>query len=216
MKFVLLFLCMLSFFPFSSLYAAASVRSFYGDGVYKSVSGASNGVTSSLRGGSVRVAPVAGKVNKDVGNNQIEKNAISARLSVGKYLGGGTTVSGGSSLKPQNPVSGSGGGVDTDLVAELQNDVDKVIRDVELLNEAADNYALKEDLTDKVNVTDVYSKEEIDDKLEGVSTGEIDLSEYAKKTDLENKLDVSSGAEQVLQGVYTVSGILYVPTPALP
>ena len=135
----------------SGAYGASSVRNLGGSGTYTSVSSAASagtGGTSSVRGGSLRVTPSAGQSGSsttiDAGTTTTGRVATSPRLSIGHYLGGATSVSGGSSLRPQTPGSSSGGSSsggdisDSDL-AGLRDQVDQLGRDVEDLRAADDN-----------------------------------------------------------------------------
>ena len=135
----------------SGAYGASSVRNLGGSGTYTSVSSAASagtGGTSSVRGGSLRVTPSAGQSGSsttiDAGTTTTGRVATSPRLSIGHYLGGATSVSGGSSLRPQTPGSSSGGSSsggdirDSDL-AGLRDQIDQLGRDVEDLRTADDN-----------------------------------------------------------------------------
>lgn len=141
-------------------FAASSVRSLGGAGTYTSASSASEAKSSGSvavpksgvsRAGSVRVTPSTGRTGTTTsvaGNASTASGRYSSpRLSIGKYLGGGTSISGGSSAKPQVPgISGggnTGGGMDTTLVEELQRTVDSLGVAVEDLNAAVEG---KQDL----------------------------------------------------------------------
>ena len=136
----------------SGAYAASSVRSLGGTGTYSSASSAaaantsSSGSTSSVRGGSVRVTPSSGltgtSTKVEAGTTTSGRVATTPRLSIGQYLGGTTSVSGGSSLRPQTPsTGGSSGGVDPDVAAGLRQEVDQLQRDVESLRDADDSFS---------------------------------------------------------------------------
>lgn len=136
----------------SGAYAASSVRSLGGTGTYSSASSAaaantsSSGSTSSVRGGSVRVTPSSGvtgtSTEVEAGTTTSGRVATTPRLSIGQYLGGTTSVSGGSSLRPQTPsTGGSSGGVDPDVAAGLRQEVDQLQRDVESLRDADDSFS---------------------------------------------------------------------------
>lgn len=144
----------------SAAHGASSVRTLGGAGTYSSAAAASGTSTSSAtaRGGSVRVTPTVNRVSSGAVNNSASAGATTTRvattprLSIGKYLGGGTGVSGGSSIKPQNPgTSGgsTGGGVDPSVAAALRSDVDQLRRDVDNLHDADD--ALSDKLQNKQN-----------------------------------------------------------------
>lgn len=145
----------------SAAHGASSVRTLGGAGTYSSAAAASGTSTSSAtaRGGSVRVTPTVNRVSSGTVNNSASAGvtttrvATTPRLSIGKYLGGGTGVSGGSSIKPQNPgTSGgsTGGGVDPSVAAALRSDVDQLRRDVDNLHDADD--ALSDKLQNKQDV----------------------------------------------------------------
>lgn len=145
----------------SVAHGASSVRTLGGAGTYSSAAAASGTSTSSAtaRGGSVRVTPTVNRVSSGAVNNSASAGATTTRvattprLSIGKYLGGGTGVSGGSSIKPQNPgASGgsTGGGVDPSVAAALRSDVDQLRRDVDGLHDADD--ALSDKLQNKQDV----------------------------------------------------------------
>mgnify|MGYP004523046221 CR=1 FL=1 len=144
----------------SAAHGASSVRTLGGAGTYSSAAAASGTSTSSAtaRGGSVRVTPTVNRVSSGTVNNSASAGvtttrvATTPRLSIGKYLGGGTVVSGGSSIKPQNPGTSGGsssGGVDPSVAAALRSDVDQLRRDVDTLHDADD--ALSDKLQNKQN-----------------------------------------------------------------
>lgn len=144
----------------SAAHGASSVRTLGGAGTYSSAAAASGTPTSSVtaRGGSMRVTPTVNRVSSGAVNNSASAGATTTRvattprLSIGKYLGGGTGVSGGSSIKPQNPGTSGGsssGGVDPSVAAALRSDVDQLRRDVDTLHDADD--ALSDKLQNKQN-----------------------------------------------------------------
>lgn len=144
----------------SAAHGASSVRTLGGAGTYSSAAAASGTPTSSAtaRGGSVRVTPTVNRVLSGTVNNSASAGvtttrvATTPRLSIGKYLGGGTAVSGGPSIKPQNPGTSGGsssGGVDPSVAAALRSDVDQLRRDVDTLHDADD--ALSDKLQNKQN-----------------------------------------------------------------
>ena len=143
----------------SGAYGASSVRSLGGSGTYTSASNAaaaadSNGSASSIRGGSVRVNPTSGvsgtSTTIEAGTTTSGRVATTPRLSIGHYLGGVTSVSGGSSLRPTTPSGGTsgggstGGGVSGDDFAGLQGRVDQLERDYNDLQGVTDG------LTDQI------------------------------------------------------------------
>lgn len=124
--------CVLCASVVSGANAASSVRSLGGAGTYSSAASASQSGTSTgvARAGSVRVAPTAGKTTavKPANSPSTSAGRVSAspRLSLGKYLGGSTAISGGSSTRPGGSTGGGstgGGTIDPGLAAELSNRV---------------------------------------------------------------------------------------------
>lgn len=124
--------CVLCASVVSGANAASSVRSLGGAGTYSSAASASQSGTSTgvARAGSVRVAPTTGKTTAVKPANSPSTSAgrvaASPRLSLGKYLGGHTAISGGSSTRPGGSTGGGstgGGTIDPGLAAELNNRV---------------------------------------------------------------------------------------------
>ena len=146
--------CVLCTAAVSGAYAASSVRSLGGSGTYTSASSAasagSSGATTAVRGGSLRVTPSSGQSGSsttiNAGTTTSGRVATSPRLSIGQYLGGATSVSGGgSSLRPGTGSGSSGGGSSSggdvsggDLTG-LRDQIDQLGRDVEDLRTADDN-----------------------------------------------------------------------------
>ena len=142
-------------------YGASSVRSLGGSNTYTSASNAaaansaSGSSTSSVRGGSVRVTPNSGvsgtstTINSGSSTTTSGRVATTPRLYIGQYLGGATSVSGGSSLRPQTPSGGSssGGSSNPDISAELRNDIDQLQRDV--IDLRTENENISDQLLDK-------------------------------------------------------------------
>ena len=137
----------------SGAYGASSVRAFGGAGTYSSASdaaaagsGSAANSAASVRGGSLRVTPNSGAsgtaTSISTSNTTSGRVATTPRLSIGHYLGGGTAVSGGSSLRPSGGGSSSSGGGsssggDTNPdVSGLRQDVDDLMREVEDLHTA--------------------------------------------------------------------------------
>ena len=146
--------CVLCTAAVSGAYAASSVRSLGGSGTYTSASSAasagSSGATTAVRGGSLRVTPSSGQSGSSTtisaGTTTSGRVATSPRLSIGQYLGGATSVSGGgSSLRPGTGSGSSGGGsssggdVSGGDLAGLRDQIDQLGRDVEDLRTADDN-----------------------------------------------------------------------------
>ena len=141
----------------SGAYAASSVRSLGGSGTYTSASSAAEAnANSSVRGGSVRVTPSSGvsgaSTTVNAGTTTSGRVATTPRLSIGQYLGGTTSVSGGSSLRPQTPSGGSSssggsGSIDEEFVEILRSDVDELQGTVETLRQSDER--LEDQLLDK-------------------------------------------------------------------
>ena len=146
--------CVLCTAAVSGAYAASSVRSLGGSGTYTSASSAasagSSGATTAVRGGSLRVTPSSGQSGSSTtisaGTTTSGRVATSPRLSIGQYLGGATSISGGgSSLRPGTGSGSSGGGsssggdVSGGDLAGLRDQIDQLGRDVEDLRTADDN-----------------------------------------------------------------------------
>ena len=142
----------------SGAYGASSVRSLGGSGTYTSAAAAAedcnSGGAASVRGGSLRVTPSSGvsgtTTNISAGNTTGGRVATLPRLSIGHYLGGGTSVSGGSSIRPITPggstsgggsSSGGSGGVGSDDLNALRGQVDQLERDIEGLRTTDDNFS---------------------------------------------------------------------------
>ena len=145
---------------FADAQAASSVRTLGGTGTYVSASSAANAesggtVASIARGGSVRVSPTTSQTTTSSSSESSSGTRVVnvPRLSIGQYLGGGTSVSGGSSLRPQTPSTGSssgGGTIDPGLTSELQRDVDQLKRDFSDLADSNDR--ITEALNEKQNI----------------------------------------------------------------
>lgn len=157
-------ICVLCASGMSGAYGASSVRTLGGAGTYTSAASASQsgGSTGVARAGSVRVSPTTVKATTAKPSNSASvtagRAATSPRLSLGKYLGSGTAISGGSSARPGNGASGgSTSGENPSLSAELNNRVN-VLEDT-----VADLKSVSEDL-----------KESMQNKLTGDDYIEID------------------------------------------
>ena len=149
----------------SGAYGASSVRALGGSGTYTSAASATTAndtSNTSVRGGSLRVTPSSGVSGTgttiNAGTTTSGRVATTPRLSIGHYLGGGTSVSGGSSLRPQNPGTSGGsssggsssGGMDPGVSGAIMDSIDDLQRDVETLYDAdmnlADQMKTKQDL----------------------------------------------------------------------
>lgn len=147
-------ICVLCASGLSGAYGASSVRTLGGAGTYTSAASASQsgGGAGVARAGSVRVSPATAKATTTTPSNTAATTAgraASPRLSLGKYLGGGTAISGGSSARPGNGTSGGGTTVtDPSLAAELNNRVNVLEDKVDDLKSAGED--LKETKQDKL------------------------------------------------------------------
>lgn len=156
---VLSIMCVLGL-SISGAYAASSVRALGGSGTYVSASsaansGSSDNATSVSRSGSVRVSPTTTQTTTSSSSESASGTRVVnvPRLSIGQYLGGGTSVSGGSSLRPQTPGSGSASGgsdIDPGLMTSLQRDVDELQRNFIDLSDKSD--VLTEALNEKQDI----------------------------------------------------------------
>lgn len=158
-------------FGANDVQAASSVRSLGGAGTYSSaeVASGSSAKTSkgtssaALRGGSVRVTSGSGQsasstTIKTNNTSSAGRAATLPRLSIGQFLGGGTSISGGSSIKPQIPNDDSytDGGFDSGMAADLQSEID----------------ALREEMyaeTDALHETDNDLQDSLDTKVDTIS-----------------------------------------------
>lgn len=116
-------ICALCVSVMADAYGASSVRTLGGAGTYAGTASAtqSAGSTGVARAGSVRISPTTvSKANTTTPANSASitagRAAAAQRLSLGKYLGGTTAVSGGSSNRP----NGSGT-TNPGLSADLEN-----------------------------------------------------------------------------------------------
>ena len=151
--------------------AASSVRSLGGSGTYNSAAAASgngNGSVSGVRGGSLRVTPTSDKSSTGSINSSATTTdgrvVAGPRLSIGKYLGGGTSVSGGSSIKrPTGDTSSGGSGVTPGEASALRRDIenlknadvalgDKIDRKQDTLTPASDGFVSIDDRTNEITV----------------------------------------------------------------
>ena len=124
----------------SGAYAASTVRTLGGTGTYDSVSSASSssGTSSATaRGGTVRISPTASSSSS---SSSGRVTTTTPRLSIGKYLGGGTSVSGGSTIISQKPGGNASGGssdgsMDPGVASDLEKQIEAVREDVTRLGD---------------------------------------------------------------------------------
>lgn len=146
--------CVLCVSGMSGAYGASSVRTLGGTGTYTSAASASQsgGSTGVARAGSVRVTPTtAVKANTTKPTTSASttagRTATTSRLSLGKYLGGGTAISGGSSTRPGNGSSTTNPG-NPGLSADVSNRLEQLEDQVDDLKSA--NEDLKESMQNKL------------------------------------------------------------------
>ena len=148
--------------------AASAVRSFGGTGTYNSASSAAAARNNSI--GSVRAASVRPSVPKvgtggsttgstggttSGGSVSSGSKPYSSRLSVGKYLSQGQTISGGGAIQSQNP--GTSGSTNNSQTTVLQDRIDVIEGRVDDLD------AFKDDQYTSSEIDDMF--DEVDDKL---------------------------------------------------
>ncbi len=156
-----------------SAYGASSVRVLGGAGTYNSAasaagatSGATSGATatkpsatiSGLRGGSVRVTPSSGAtgtvVKPTAGTTTGTRGSAAPRLSIGKYLGGGTAVSGSVAVRPQGGGSGDAfDGTDIGSAAELNTRLNVIEGRVEAVETDSSDASQRLDAIESLNPT---------------------------------------------------------------
>lgn len=203
-------LCVVTSVP---LYAASSVRALGGADTYSSASSAADakasGADKAVRAGSLRVGGTSGGTR-----TSSTRGASAPRLSIGKYLGGASVINGGSSLRPGQSGSGSGGNVSGDN-GKLQERVDALEQFVGFSETGKslklDVETLQKDLSDITGkVTEVSYKDgfltiEQDDKIvtdvELATAADLQaaidsivipsLDGYAKTIDIEQMLDAA-------------------------
>lgn len=177
-------------------FAASSVRNLGVGNTYSSASVAADAAASNasstttsanLRGGSVRVTAGTSQTGTATNVDNSTRVITTPRLSIGQYLGGGTSISGGSSIRPQTPNTGgssSGGSVGTDpgLAGDLREDIEKVRE--ELYQE-----------TDTLREADRLLEEEKQNNLVPVDGGYIILDDRTNEIsiDVENLKDAIGG-----------------------
>lgn len=187
--------------------AAPSVRTLGGAGTYNGTASAASAakIGGVARAGSLRVTTKGGtatnvstKANTSATKSATRgRTAAAPRLSIGKYLGHGTSVSGGASIKSDTPSSGGdmNPGAAADINSRLDGldtrvgDVDTEIRDLR---------------TDVDNLRDSVG-----------SAGDFATREYVDNA-VNARVDTSASASQDLGGTYNVTGTLNVPDQLLP
>ena len=188
-------ICVLCTAMVTPSFGASTVRTLGGNGTYVGTSSATTAKKSgatTARAGSVRVTPSANKATtaKPEGTATTGRLATSPRLSIGKYLGGSTAVSGGSSTRPGGgSTGGTSGGMDAGMASQLRADVDRLLGDVEDLKGA--DVDIKDTLVEKQNV---LAPKQDGYVLLDPQTNEIAVDVESLKSDLSG-LDGTDGRE---------------------
>ena len=176
----------------SGAFGAASVRSLGGAGTYSSASsaagGAPSGAVSAARAGSMRVSAsggMGGSVAPNRGTTTTGRVATAPRLSIGKYLGGGTSVSGGSSIKNQKPggstsSSSGGGSMDPGVMSDLEGRVDQL----------------------EGQVANIYVKDDVDSILQDKQNVLTPVDDYIE---IEND-EIYLNVDALQEGLETITG----------
>ena len=183
-------------------FGASAVRSLGGAGTYSSASSAatagakpSTGTVGSVRAGSLRTTAAKSTAPSKVSST---RTAAAPRLSIGKYLGGVALPGGaGSSSGTINPGQSS--------ISDLKKTVDDLVVDVDGLKEEIASLTgeyptiefengiltiVQDGVSEEIDLNDYFASEDalqaLDDKINEIVIP--DLSEYAKKSDLDGLL----------------------------
>ena len=183
-------------------FGASAVRSLGGAGTYSSASSAatvgakpSTGTVGSVRAGSLRTTAAKSTAPSKVSST---RTAAAPRLSIGKYLGGVALPGGaGSSSGTINPGQSS--------ISDLQKTVDDLVVDVDGLKEEIASLTgeyptvefengiltiVQDGVSEEIDLNDYFASEDalqaLDDKINEIVIP--DLSEYAKRSELEGLL----------------------------
>ena len=183
-------------------FGASAVRSLGGAGTYSSASSAATagakpatGTVGSVRAGSLRTTAAKSTAPSKVSST---RTAAAPRLSIGKYLGGVALPGGaGSSSGTINPGQSS--------ISDLQKTVDDLVVDVDGLKEEIASLTgeyptvefengiltiVQDGVPEEIDLNDYFASEDalqaLDDKINEIVIP--DLSEYAKKSELEGLL----------------------------
>lgn len=187
--------------------AAPSVRTLGGAGTYNGTASAASAAKTGgvARAGSLRVTTkggtatnVSNKANTSATASATRGRTASApRLSIGKYLGHGTSVSGGATIKSDTP--SSGGDMNPGAAADINSRLDGLdVRVGDIGTEIRDLRTDVDGLRDSVgNVGDFATREYVDNAVNA-------------------RVDTSASASQDLGGTYNVTGTLNVPDQLLP
>ena len=183
-------------------FGASAVRSLGGAGTYSSASSAATagakpatGTVGSVRAGSLRTTAAKSTAPSKVSST---RTAAAPRLSIGKYLGGVALPGGaGSSSGTINPGQSS--------ISDLQKTVDDLVVDVDGLKEEIASLTgeyptvefengiltiVQDGVPEEIDLNDYFASEDalqaLDDKINEIVIP--DLSEYAKKSELDGLL----------------------------
>ncbi|MBE6460363.1 MAG: hypothetical protein E7007_00450 [Alphaproteobacteria bacterium] len=183
-------------------FGASAVRSLGGAGTYSSASSAATagakpttGTVGSVRAGSLRTTAAKSTASSKVSST---RTAAAPRLSIGKYLGGVALPGGaGSSSGTINPGQSS--------ISDLKKTVDDLVVDVEGLKEEIASLTgeyptvefengiltiVQDGVPEEIDLNDYFASEEslsdLEDRINEIVIP--DLSEYAKKSDLDGLL----------------------------
>lgn len=187
--------------------AAPSVRTLGGAGTYNGTASAASAakIGGVARAGSLRVTTKSGtttnvstKANTSATTSATRGHTAAApRLSIGKYLGHGTSVSGGASIKSDTP--SSGGDMNPGAAADINSRLDGLDTRVgDVTTEIRDLRTDVDNLRDSVG-----------------SAGDFATREYVDNA-VNARVDTSASASQDLGGTYNVTGTLNVPDQLLP
>ena len=205
-------ICVLSTVIALPSFGASAVRSLGGAGTYSSASSAATGGAKPATGtvGSVRAGSLRANAPQSATSSKVSSTRAGAtpRLSIGKYLAGGSVIGGaGSSSGTINPGQSS--------ISDLKKTVDDLVIDVEGLKEEIASLTgeyptiefengiltiVQDGVSEEINLNDYFASEdalqELEDKINEIVIP--DLSEYAKKSDLDGLLTSADLSE--LQG----------------
>ena len=195
-------ICVLSTVIALPSFGASAVRSLGGAGTYSSASSAATAGAKPATGtvGSVRAGSLRANAPQSTTSSKVSSTRAGAtpRLSIGKYLAGGSVIGGaGSSSGTINPGQSS--------ISDLKKTVDDLVIDVEGLKEEIASLTgeyptiefengiltiVQDGVSEEINLNDYFASEdalqELEDKINEIVIP--DLSEYAKKSDLDGLL----------------------------
>lgn len=155
MKKILIILCALAVMPAD---AVPTVRRLGGAGTHN---GTTNATASKVaRTGTLRTSSVKPSATKQVKpTNNVARGATKSRLSIGKYLGGSTAVSG-----PINSGNNTSGGADVELAGDC---ADTVCSDVETLRQDMDTVQERVDGVEETIESMVDTRKDANQEMAG-------------------------------------------------